>query len=150
MQTGQFSLSPLPNTYNLSYVLKCSLFGIFSSAINGRLNHRLMHCLCPQISPLLVFKVFHQTLALRSFIFVFLKVNCQHFLWTAAALPSRLVNFQLYIHESFLVPCLTAHILDLSRILKTWLLPKHNHHPSINNACTRMCPNIFSIPMPGH
>ena len=48
----------------------------------------LMHCLCPHISPLLVFKVSHQTLASQSFIFVILKVNCPNFLWTPTALPS--------------------------------------------------------------
>lgn len=138
MQTGQFSLSPLPNTYNLSYVLKCSLFGILSSAINGRLHHTLMHGLCPHTSPLLVFKVSHQTLASQSFIFVILKGNCPHFLWTATALPSDWLFSTIY---PWVFPCPLSHILDLSRILETWLLPKHNQHPSINDVlgCVPTC-----------
>lgn len=136
VSSANLGLFSLLNTYNLLYVLKYSLFGIFNTAINRRISKSYDNALALSTNT---------TTFSRSFIrlwpfgvlSLFLKVKYLHFLWTPVALPSEWLIFS-YISTSLSLSLLSFHnhlgnpcIFELLRILKAWLLTRLRHHPSL-------------------
>lgn len=109
VSSANSGLFPLLNTYNLSYVLKCSFFGIFNSVITGRISHMIMCQLCPQYHHL-EFQGLSSDSGIFEFYLCYIKVKCLYFLWTPKALPGEQLIFNCM---SIVFPCRSQFCVPL-------------------------------------